>query len=186
MHISLQHPQMKIHYELLKKWRKSMDLVGPTDIEEHFIDAYHITSKINATGKWADLGSGAGFPGIAFAIFNPNAQVTLVESRQKRAIFLRRVIATGQINNATIYHGRSEDLQNNSFQGVMSRAYKNPIAYLEDANRLLIDTGIALLLLGTESPYIPPSPFTIQEEKVYVLSDRKRKIQILEKNSNTV
>ena len=186
MHISLQHPQMKIHYELLQKWRNSMDLVGPNDIEEHFIDAYHITNNINATGNWADLGSGAGFPGIAFAIFNPNTQVTLVESRQKRAIFLRRIVATAKINNATIYHGRSEDLKNHSFQGIMSRAYKNPNAYLEDANRLLQDTGIALLLLGTEAHYIPPHPFSIQEERAYTLSDKTRKIQVLKKNSNTV
>ena len=39
MHESLQNPKMKIHFELLKKWRHAMDLVGPSHIEEHFIDA---------------------------------------------------------------------------------------------------------------------------------------------------
>ena len=72
MHESLQNPQMKIHFELLKKWRHAMDLVGPSHIEEHFIDAFYTCCDLYATGNWVDLGSGAGFPGIALAIYNPN------------------------------------------------------------------------------------------------------------------
>ena len=81
-----------------------MDLVGPSDIEEHFIDAYFSCHDIKACGNWVDLGSGAGFPGIALAIYNPKAQITLVESRQKRAIFLRRVLVQTKLKNANTTH----------------------------------------------------------------------------------
>ena len=41
-----------------------MDLVGPSHIEEHFIDAFYTCSDLDATGNWVDLGSGAGFRGL--------------------------------------------------------------------------------------------------------------------------
>ena len=179
MHESLQNPQMKIHFELLKKWRHAMDLVGPSHIEEHFIDAYHTCYNINATGTWVDLGSGAGFPGIALAIYNPKAQVTLVESRQKRAIFLRRVLAKTQLTNATVFHGRTEDLPSSSYDGVVSRAYKNPPAYLADAKRLLSNNGIAILLLGGDSIFQTPKDFEVLEEKKYSVLNKNRRTLLL-------
>ncbi len=181
MHESLQNPQMKIHFELLKKWRNAMDLVGPSHVEEHFIDAYYICSDINAKGNWLDLGSGAGFPGIALAIYNPNAQVTLVESRQKRAIFLRRVLAKTQLTNATVFHGRTEDMPSSSYDGVVSRAYKNPPAYLADAQRLLSNNGVAILLLGGNSIFHTPKEFDIISEKTYSVLNKNRRTVLLKK-----
>ena len=99
------------------------------------------------------------------AIYNPNAQVTLVESRQKRAIFLRRVLAETQLKNATVFHGRTEDLPSSSYDGVVSRAYKNPPEYLRDAKRLLSKNGIAILLLGGDSTFETPKDFDILSEK---------------------
>ena len=182
MHESLQNPQMKIHFELLKKWRHAMDLVGPSHIEEHFIDAFYTCCDLDATGNWVDLGSGAGFPGIALAIYNPNAQVTLVESRQKRAIFLRRVLAETQLKNATVFHGRTEDLPSSSYDGVVSRAYKNPPEYLIDAKRLLSKNGIAILLLGGDSTFETPEYFDILSEKKYSVLEKNRRTILLNKN----
>ena len=79
------------HRDLLSKWRGAMDLVGPGPLDPHFQDAKGAVDKLDPTGQWADLGSGAGFPGIAMAALWPNAHVTLVESRLKRATFLKKV-----------------------------------------------------------------------------------------------
>ena len=183
MHESLQNSQMKIHFELLKKWRHAMDLVGPSHVEEHFIDAYHTCHDINAAGNWVDLGSGAGFPGIALAIYNQKAHVTLVESRQKRAIFLRRVLVQTQLTNATVFHGRTENLSSSSYDGVISRAYKNPPAYLVDAKRLLSKNGIAILLLGGDSTFETPENFDILSEKKYSVLEKNRRAILLKNNS---
>ena len=62
-----------------------MDLVGPGPLEPHFQDAAGAVAGLEAVGRWVDLGSGAGFPGIALAARHPGAEVWLVESRRKRA-----------------------------------------------------------------------------------------------------
>ena len=86
----------RIHLELLEKWRAAMNLIGPGPAEHHFMDARGAVASLGARGRWADLGSGAGFPGIALAIHNPEAQVLLVESRERRVGFLKQVVrATG-------------------------------------------------------------------------------------------
>ncbi len=63
-----------------------------------------------AAGHWADLGSGAGFPGVALAEAYPEASVVLVESREKRAQFLKRLVIEVGLDHLSVYHGRSEDL----------------------------------------------------------------------------
>ena len=92
---------------------------------------------LDVSGQWADLGSGAGFPGIALAAVHAHAQITLAESRLKRATFLKRVIHTARLENATVHHGRTEDLADGQWDGVISRAYKPPELFMDDACRLL-------------------------------------------------
>jgi 16S rRNA (guanine(527)-N(7))-methyltransferase RsmG len=145
------------HRRLLDQWRKAMDLVGPGPIEPHFQDAEGSVTGLDATGCWADLGSGAGFPGIALAARHPEAQVSLVESRQKRALFLHKVVAQSGLANATVVHGRTESLPGGHFDGIISRAYRPPPAVLADAARLLKPGGRIALLLGDGAlPTLPP------------------------------
>ena len=155
-----------------------MDLVGPAPIEEHFSDAHHAVFDLEAQGNWVDLGSGAGFPGIALATYNPSAHVLLVESRQKRALFLRRVIAQSKLSNISIFHGRSETLTQ-KFDGIISRAYKKPLAYLEDAQRLSAPNAQTILLLGGQTPFVPPTNWTIKADKSYPIGTGSRRRLIL-------
>lgn len=141
------------HMALLEKWRKAMDLVGPGPLAPHFEDAAKAVSWIPAQGLWLDLGAGAGFPGIALAARHPQLQVHLVESRQKRAIFLSQVLRAAKLKNAKVLHQRSEDLGAGLANGVISRAYKPPTEALADAMELLQPLGIAVLLLAkNEAP----------------------------------
>ena len=138
----------KAHSALLEKWRHAMDLVGPGPIEAHFEDAARAVSWLDAQGDWLDLGSGAGFPGIALAARHPQARVHLVESRQKRAVFLREATRRCGLENAQVLHQRSEDLERGRWNGVISRAYKSPERALKEAGDLLQVSGIAVLLLA--------------------------------------
>ena len=155
-----------------------MDLIGPGPMEPHFEDANQAVCNLDVQGCWVDLGSGAGFPGIALAAHHPKAHVLLVESRQKRVLFLKRVIQEGQIDNVEIYHGRSENLTQ-TFDGVISRAYRKPLAYLEDARRLSKAQAQTVLLLGGDNPFVPPEDWSIKEDSIYTISTGSRRRLIL-------
>jgi 16S rRNA (guanine527-N7)-methyltransferase len=137
-----------IHMALLEKWRGAMNLVGPGPLRPHFVDSRGAVAGLDATGRWADLGSGAGFPGIALAEACPSAQVLLVESRLKRAQFLKRLVIETGLGNVEVFHGRSESLEP-GLDGLISRAYRVPEAVLKDAQRLLLPAGRAVLLSGS-------------------------------------
>ena len=141
---------IQIHKRLLEKWRHAMNLIGPEEIDHHFEDCLQAVGDLQASGDWVDLGSGAGFPGIALATLNPNARVFLLESRHKRCVFLRKVIAESHLYNATVIQQRTEKLTG-KFDGIISRAYKPPEQYLSDARRLCKINGQVVLLLG-DSP----------------------------------
>ena len=134
------------HLETLRKWRKAMDLVGPGPLQPHFLDAACAVRWLEPTGVWADLGSGAGFPGVALAAHHPHLEVHLVESRRKRAQFLR------QLRAGKVLCQRSEELPDGAYDGVISRAYRRPELYLADALRLLKPGGSAVLMLARQAP----------------------------------
>jgi 16S rRNA (guanine527-N7)-methyltransferase len=81
----------------LARWGERMNLVGSTDdaaLDRHFEDSLFAAGEIPAGARVADLGSGAGFPGLPIAIARPDVHVTLVEIREKRVAFLRHVVRT--------------------------------------------------------------------------------------------
>ncbi len=133
-----------------------MDLVGPGPLEPHFQDAVHSMSWIDWEGHWADLGSGAGFPGISFASRHIKSTVDLVESRRKRSIFLQEVISATQLDNARVLNVRAETLAPKSYDGVVSRAFMKPAEYLKMARGLVRESGVIVLLLAQgEPPSVP-------------------------------
>jgi 16S rRNA (guanine527-N7)-methyltransferase len=154
----------EIHKALLQRWRTAMNLVGPGPIDGHFLDAIGAVDGLDAHGRWADLGSGAGFPGIALAARHPEISVTLVESRAKRATFLTTVVRDAKLSNATVFHGRAEELQG-GFDGVISRAFRPPLEYLQDAERLLVSGGQAVLMSGDVPP--PFEGWVVRESRTY-------------------
>lgn len=159
------------HRALLARWRAAMDLVGPGPLEPHFTDAAGAVAGLDAQGDWADLGSGAGFPGIALAAFHPGAAVDLVESREKRALFLEKVVAAAGLARARVRRCRTEELPDAAYDGVISRAYKPPPAFLEDAARLLRPGGQAVVLLGDEPGWVPPAGWALVERRRYPVPD---------------
>lgn len=140
----------QVHEALLERWRKAMDLVGPGPLGPHLDDAEAVARSLSPTGSWADLGSGAGFPGVALAAWHPAARFTLVESRQKRAAFLKVLLHASGLSNVSVVHGRAEDLPQASFDGVISRAFAAPDVFLALGRHLLVPRGVAVVLLARE------------------------------------
>ncbi len=173
------HPEVKqveqVHRDLLERWRTAMNLVGPGSSKIHFADSRAVARLLNAEGRWADLGSGAGFPGVAVAAHHPDAQVTLVESRSKRATFLGRVAKRSGLGNLTVFHGRVEALEPHAWEGIVSRAFAAPPAVLEHARRLLVPGGRVALLLVREE-VLPPPDFTLDAHHDYQAGGRERRL----------
>lgn len=171
-------PAEQVHRALLERWRKAMDLVGPGPVQPHFTDAAAAVVALGPVeGQWADLGSGAGFPGVALAARNPGATVLLVESRRKRATFLETVLAQAGLPNATVRCGRTEDLAG-PFDGLISRAYKAPEGVLVDAARLLAPDGRVALMLG-DADWSPPPGWRVVASARYPVEDGHRRLVVV-------
>ena len=107
--------QFDIYYEMLTEWNKVMNLTGITEYEEvnekHFIDSLSIVKVIDMSkiDKIIDIGTGAGFPGMALKIAFPHLKVTLLDSLNKRIKFLDAVIDELKLEEIKTIHGRAED-----------------------------------------------------------------------------
>jgi 16S rRNA (guanine527-N7)-methyltransferase len=100
----------------LESWNRRMNLVGPSAMAEfwlrHAYDSAQLLRLEPEALRWADLGAGAGFPGLVVAIFlkgRPGAMVHLVESMAKRCRFLEEIVASLTLP-ATVHHARAEEL----------------------------------------------------------------------------
>jgi len=126
-YLSLTDPQVALlfrHYELLVRWNRKMNLTSIRSPEEivlrHYCESLFFAANIPAGwSNFADIGSGAGFPGVPMAVFRPAWNVTLIESHQRKTVFLREV--TRELGNVSVVAGRAEDLDM-SFGAIVSRA----------------------------------------------------------------
>lgn len=96
---------------ILQRWNHTYNLTAITDpeamVQRHLLDALSIHSYINAQ-RLADLGSGAGLPGIPLAIACPAMQIDLIESNGKKVRFLREVVYRLHLANVQVIHSRIE------------------------------------------------------------------------------
>ena len=102
-------------YKLLLEWNEKINLTTIVSCEEvylkHFYDSLTLIKAINLNDNLTlcDVGSGAGFPGIVLKIFFPNLKITLIDSLNKRVIYLNDVIKKLNLNNIEAIHSRMED-----------------------------------------------------------------------------
>lgn len=142
------------HYRLLLKWNRVINLTKLTKLEEavgrHYAESLFLGWCCPARpATLADVGSGAGFPGIPLAALWPDCEVTLVESDMRKAAFLRE--CRDLLPNLRVFNGRAEDL-GRQFEAVVSRAVrpKNVVRFARSRAPL-----IGLLIAETEELDLP-------------------------------
>ena len=138
--------QLHEHYELLQRWNLKINLTsipsGPEAVIRHYCESLFFAANlpVKEKARIADLGSGAGFPGVPIAILRREWTVALVESHQRKAVFLRE--ATRELGNVAVLANRAEDVEG-SFDWLVSRAV-DPEDVLKIAQRLAPRIGLML------------------------------------------
>jgi len=103
--------QLHLYCHELLRWNEKMNLIAKAPLERiwetHFLDSLTLLPLL-ATSPIADIGSGAGFPGLALKIARPDLAVILVEPRQKRVSFLKHIIRTLGLKEIEVRCGRLE------------------------------------------------------------------------------
>ena len=120
INIKLENRQQEDFFKymnLLIEWNKKINLtaiIKPEDIIlKHFVDSLTILNEIENNTRLIDIGTGAGFPGIPLKIVNDSLDITLLDSVNKKLLFLNDVIDKLELKNIRTVHGRTEDLAHN-------------------------------------------------------------------------
>ncbi|MFR7454010.1 MAG: 16S rRNA (guanine(527)-N(7))-methyltransferase RsmG [Ruminococcus sp.] len=109
-----QYEQFQKYFELLAEWNEKMNLTAITDESgvalKHFADSLSLLNFVDIpqNSSLADVGTGAGFPGVVLKIARPDIKLTLIDSLNKRLVFLGEVCAQLGIE-AELIHSRAED-----------------------------------------------------------------------------
>lgn len=130
------YSQFMKYKDMIQEWNQKINLTAITEDEEiikkHFIDSIKVFKYDNfSKGKMIlDVGTGGGFPGIPIKIANPDCEIVLLDSLNKRIIFLNEVIKELGLKNIKAIHGRAEEYAvtpeyREQFDIVVSRAVAN-------------------------------------------------------------
>lgn len=139
---------------LLVKWNPRINLVAKSTINDawdrHILDSIPVFSAVSGAGRWIDIGSGGGFPGLVIAILNAekqNFEITMIESDQRKCAFLRTVIRETGVQ-ADVISKRIEAVEPMQADILSARALADLNLLLEFSERHLGSSGTALFPKG--------------------------------------
>ncbi|WIG54402.1 MAG: 16S rRNA (guanine(527)-N(7))-methyltransferase [Rhodanobacteraceae bacterium] len=142
------------YLDLLAKWNRTYNLTAVRDPEDmvsrHLLDSLAVLPFVHGE-TLADLGSGAGLPGIPLAIARPDIAVTLIESNGKKARFLREAVRSLPLANVTVAQARVQDATG-AFDTITARAFASLPDMLAWGGHLLAPDGRWLALKGHADP----------------------------------
>lgn len=148
--------KLERYAELLGEWNAKFNLVSASTIpalwQRHFLDSAQLMRWIPAGNiRLADIGSGAGFPGLVLAIMGVG-DVHLIESIGKKAAFLRAVVDDLKLPNVTAHNERVEKIRDLNADVVTARAVTALPELLSLAKPLMKKDAFCLFLKGQKAP----------------------------------
>ncbi|MCB9982910.1 MAG: 16S rRNA (guanine(527)-N(7))-methyltransferase RsmG [Rhodospirillales bacterium] len=140
--------KLEIYHALLLKWQKAINLVSPKTLDEawqrHFADSAQLDEVVSRESLvLADLGCGAGFPGMILAILRPELKVHLVESDDRKCQFLRTVSRETGVETI-VHNSRIESVELGDMPDVVSARALAELKVLLDYSRGWVDENPAL------------------------------------------
>jgi len=147
-----QQAQLLQYVALLHKWNAAYNLTAIRDPQEmlvkHVFDALSVQSHLPAQGRWIDVGSGGGIPGLILAIADPSRTWTLLDSNGKKTRFLTQaVLELGLMDRVSVVHSRAEQHQA-QYDGVIARAVTEITDFIRFTEHLRADKGSWWLMKG--------------------------------------
>lgn len=139
---------------LIEKWNKTYNLTAVRNKEDmarlHILDSLSILPFMHGN-KVADIGTGAGLPGIPLAIFLPEVEFILVDSNSKKTRFVQQAILELKLKNVSVQHARVENFQPSIlFSTVTMRAFANLQDIIALTKHLIAPSGILLAMKGQQ------------------------------------
>lgn len=178
---------------LLKKWNRTYNLTAIRDeaemVVQHLLDSLSVLPAVQesvlAGRRWADVGSGAGLPGIPLAVARPDLDMTLIETVDKKSAFQRQAKIELGLSNVTVLNRRVEEVEG-GFDAVVSRAFAEIADFTRLAGHLLAPGGRLYAMKGrlpdAELGQLPPGWVTVACEPLKVPGlDAERHLIVLEK-----
>ena len=176
--------RLLVYLAELMKWSRRVNLIARDTpeaqvVETHFLDSLTLLPFLDGAGEvhLLDVGSGAGFPGLALACVRPDARFTLCEPRQKRVSFLRHVVRTLGLANVEVVAERVEAHLADwpgRFTHITSRAVAEPAAFLPLVRPLVTPATRVLLMLARAEGLagidrLVSGPWRVDAERRFVL-----------------
>lgn len=143
----------------LLRWNKTYNLTSITDllpaVEKHLVDSLTLLPYLSGVGSMLDVGSGGGFPGIPLKIAQPDLEILSVDAVAKKIAFQRHVVRRLKLSGFTPWHGRIEQLFEQSFAKdgfdlIVARAFASLRDYLALALPYLKQGGRIVAMKGPE------------------------------------
>lgn len=185
-------PALSGYLAELHRWNRVMNLVGvrnEADMVDLFMDSFYLADFLRglplpAQPACQDLGAGAGLPGIPLrAVWHPGTY-TLIESREKRALFLKNILARYPLPGTSVFHGRAEQFQGPPAQLILSRAFMPPEKLLPFVRPSLAPDGLLVLLLNTPLPdqLLEQEGWRRADSKHYTVGSHSRIFEAIQTN----
>jgi 16S rRNA (guanine527-N7)-methyltransferase len=177
-----QQAQLLAYVALLNKWNAAYNLTAIRDPQDmlvkHVFDALSVQAHLPSGGRWIDVGSGGGIPGLILAIADPSRTWTLLDSNGKKTRFLTQAtLELGLTDRVTVVHARAEDHQQH-YDGVIARAVTETADFIGFTQHLCADQGAWWLMKGqypqAELAQLPDSIVTSTTELFVPSLDAQR------------
>jgi 16S rRNA (guanine527-N7)-methyltransferase len=160
----------------LLKWNAKTNLTAIDEpgevLVKHFLDSLTLVRMLpKGRFRAADIGSGAGFPGLALKVVLPEMELVSVEPARRKAAFQRQAARLMGLKSVTVLERRLEDVlpEEAMFDVVLSRAFKEPGLLLPGLSGLLAQGGRVVLSVGPEQTLQPPEGWTILASEKIIL-----------------
>lgn len=193
--------KLDIYADFLVEYNKNVNLTALTDphdiLFKHFIDSIILTLhvELKKNSSIIDVGTGAGFPSVPIKLFRPDMKITLLDSLNKRIVFLEKLCDKLEID-AEFVHGRAEDISKNAnyrekFDISCARAVANMSLLSELCIPFVKVGGIFTALKGPAEDItqghnaIKILGGSVEAVKEYSIEDEGRKVVIVRKISQT-
>ena len=147
--------KLEIYLATLKKWNKVYNLTAINEdseiITKHFFDSLSVNGFIQNSQRILDVGTGAGFPGLILALFNPDKSFVLVDGVSKKISFLQEMIGKLNLKNVMAVHIKVEEYKvTEQFDIIISRAFAEIKKMIKLTNHLIKVNGKFIAMKGPD------------------------------------